>query len=451
MRRLTHVEANDAMIRILSTVSCVLLAALAAAAVGAAEVSRADVQQWLDQDVTRDPPPPGTVIGSDAIDTLDPWLPPGYRDEFRFDDVAIEIEATGDYPPHPSYRAASEQFDGQAQLGPGHELENYTAGQPFSAERIAAAAPGDAGFMVAWNQIQRWQYTGYRVDELTMSYIGDVSAPGPLDPDAGLLGGGTLLRRLHQSYHRVYLSKLAWLGDENYRFDVPSADSRLFKDHIAFLAPFDVAGTQFVVERNLDPHADDQVNIYSPTERRVRRFSAKERADKFMGSEATLDDFEGFSGRVLDYEWELLGRHSVLAVMNARGAPVAGYGPHSRVPREAWQVRDCYVVEARSTWEGHPYGSRVLFIDTQTFGALLSLVFDHDAMLWKTLQTVHRAPAAPDGDLEHSVPSWRAQFNVDRVTNSATVVQAMTETEHPALKASWIKRAFSVSNLTQGR
>ena len=35
------------------------------------------------------------------------------------------------------------------------------------------------------------------------------------------------------------------------------------------------------------------------------RFSAKERADSFMGSNATLDDIEGFSGRVLDHSWSL--------------------------------------------------------------------------------------------------------------------------------------------------
>jgi len=322
---------------------------------------------------------------------------------------------------------------------------------PFSDAQIAAADAVTAGFMVAWNQIHRWQYTGYQVDDLTMTYVGNTPAAGPLDAGQGLNGGATLLRKLTQSYHRVYLSKLAWFADQDYRFDVPDAGERLFKDYIAFKAPFDVAGTQFVVERNLDPHADDQVNIYSPTERRVRRFSAKERSDSFMGSEGTLDDFEGFSGRVLDYEWTLLGRRKLLVVADAKGDPVSGYGPFSRLPQEPWQVRDFYVVEARSIWEGHPYGSRVLFVDAQTFVVSLSLVFDHDGLLWKTMQTIVRAPAGPDAPMERSVPSWRGPFNIDRKTNNATVVQALTDTLHPALKASWIKRTFSVSNLTQGR
>ncbi len=62
----------------------------------------------------------------------------------------------------------------------------------------------------------------------------------------------------------------------------------------------------------------DQVNSYLPTERRVRRLSSRERADSWLGSEMTLDDFAGFSGRVLDYERSLLGEKSILAIADLK-------------------------------------------------------------------------------------------------------------------------------------
>ena len=420
----------------------------------ATDVSREDLDAWIKQTIVVDPPVGGTIIGAENLDTLRPWIPPGLLDEFDFPDVRIEIQQTLDYPGHRSYVEASARFRGQATLGPGNELENYTAGQPFDDAQLAAAQPAVAGFMLAWDQIHRWQYTGYRLDELTMTYIDSEPGNGPLEPAHGLLGGGKSTRRLHQSYHRVYLNKLAWLDDEEYRFDVPDSATNFFKDHIAFLAPFDVKGTMFVVERSLDPHADDQVNIYSPTERRVRRFSAKERADSFMGSTGTMDDFEGFSGRVLDYTWNYLGRRELMYVADGQHFMPQGFGPYSRLPDDRWQIRDCYVVEAKSTWDGHPYGSRVLFVDAQTLAVALSLVFDHDGMLWKTFQTIYRGPAPQDSNdapLHTSVPSWRGQFNVDRKSNTSTVVQAVTDTVHPPMQASQIKRIFSVSNLTSGR
>jgi hypothetical protein len=427
---------------------------LAAAVLPAAAVTRAEIDEWLAQAVVVDPPAPGSVIGAGEIATLSPWLPPGYAEEFEFPGVSVKIQAPGDYPAHPSYLAASERFAGQAAIGSDGRLENYTAGRPFSDEQLAAADPATAGYMLAWNQIHRWQYYGYKVEELTMTYLHKDGGHAPLDRDAGLLGGGRLERTLHQLYHRVYLNKLAMLDDQNYQVAVPDSDTRFFKDYIEFVEPFNIKGTKFVVERMLDPTEDDQVNTYLPTERRVRRVSAQERADSFMGSTATMDDFEGFSGRVLDYRWTYLGTKDVLYTADLEHDIASMIGPYSRFPDERWQVRKCHVVEVVSTWDGHPYRSRVLFIDAQTSGVGLSLVFNRDNDLWKTLLTMYRAPAYEgDGEqaLETSVLSWRGQVNIDRVAGTTTVVRALTPTEHPTMNKSKIKRIFSVSSLTSGQ
>jgi len=431
------------------------LIGLALTSVFAAEVTRDDVGVWLGQSVVVDAPVAGTVVRADDLASLEPWLPPGYFEEFQFPEVVVEIQETGNYPPHRSYLEATEHFAGEASIGTDGRLENYTAGQPFSAAQIIDASPEIGGYMLAWNQIHRWQYYGYQLDELTMAYVGPGSGGVPLDEKVGLGGGGSLDRVLTQSYHRVYLNKLAMLADQDYRVDVADSDTRFFKDFIEFLDPFNVKGTGFVVERMLDPHADDQVNTYLPTERRVRRVSAQERADSFMGSNGTLDDFEGFSGRVLDYKWNYLGQKQLLYVPDTKQELQRTFGPYSRLPDDRWQVRNCHVVEVMSTWEGHPYRSRVLFIDAQTFGVALSLVFNHDNVLWKTLQTVTRAPAYrddnPESSLETSVMAWRGQVNIDRVANTATVVRAKTETNNPTMSPSAIKRIFSVSSLTSGQ
>ena len=60
-------------------------------------------------------------------------------------------------------------------------------------------------------------------------------------------------------------------------------------EYMEYLSPFNVKGTKFVVERMIDPYEEDLVNTYLPTERRVRRFSAKERADHIMGMNGTFD------------------------------------------------------------------------------------------------------------------------------------------------------------------
>ncbi|MGE0485591.1 MAG: DUF1329 domain-containing protein [Gammaproteobacteria bacterium] len=417
----------------------------------AAELTRTDLDAWLASEVTVDAPAPGSVLSGSDIDRLRAFIPPGYVDEFAADGVTVTIQPTEHFVGHPAFNAATQAFAGQARLGAGGELENYTAGQPFSDAQIAQAAPDQAGLMIGWNQVNRWQYSGYQVDELSMAYLAAGGTGQAADPDIGLVGGGVVGRRLVQRFHRVYLSHVAFASDAGYRVDVPDAGKRFYKDYIEFLSPFDVAGTKFVVERSLDPHEDDQVNTYLPTERRVRRFSAKERADAFMGSDVTLDDFDGFAGRVLDYRWTLVGRRTVLDVIDA-GEPLLRYGgPMSRALIDRWQLRDCYVVELHSTWEDHPYQSRLLFIDRETYDVAIALAFDRDGRLWKVFDPVYRVTRDVGGEAGATVSSWRGQANLNLREPTATMVHALTDTLHPTMKPSAVKRIFSVSSLTSGK
>ena len=414
-------------------------------------IDRVQVDQWIAAKPMLDTPSAGSILTSQNIDQLRPWLPPGLIDELQFAELSIKIQETRSQLNHLVYQKATEKFAGQTSLAPDGRLKNYTAGQPFSLAQIEQSAPAVAGYMVAWNNIHRWQFYGYKVDDLTMAYIGSEPGPAPLAPNEGLMGGGKLDRLLNQSYHRVYLNNLAMLPEQDYQVKIKDSNSRFFKDYIEFLSPFNVKGTKFVIERMTDPTADDQVNTYLPTERRVRRFSAKERSDSFMGSEATLDDFEGFSGRVLDYNWKLLGERPILSVADTIQDQLTVYGPHSRVPDDEWQIRHCFIVEVTSDWEGHPYKSRLLFIDKETFSVAFSLIFRQDNTLWKTMQTVHRAPRSQENNIELSVPSWRGQINIDRYSNTSTIVRGRSETLHPSMKAKAIKRIFNVSSLTEGQ
>lgn len=427
---------------------------LFAATVHAGGVTREAVAAWLAEKPLADAPAAGTVIGQADLAQLRGWLPPGYYEEFDFPETSIEIQATASYPGHASYRDATAAHAGQATLAADGRLENYPAGRPFSDEQIAQAEPDIAGLMIGWNQIHRWQYTGYAVEQLTMAYLNTGGAATALAPEQGLDGGGVIERILTQKYHRVYLSKLAWLADADYRFAVSDSDTRFFKDYIEFLDPFNVKGTTFVVERGLDPKEDDQVNTYLPTERRVRRVSARERSDSFMGSNTTLDDFDGFSGRVLDYTWRYLGRKTTLDIVDSKHDTARFFGPSSRVQNDRWQLRDCYVVEVISTWADHPYRSRVLLIDSETYDVVVSLVFNHDNQLWKIMDPSYQGAvdaSLPQANIENSVSSWRAQTNIDLIANTATVVRAISPTTHPTMSETKIKRIFDVSNLTSGK
>ena len=394
----------------------------------------------------------GEVIRQADLEKLRPFLPPGYFEKLDFPELEVEIQETLDEKPHNSYTQASFQYGGQTGIAADGAITNYVAGRPFSDERILATTPEEAGLMIAWNNIYRWQHMGYRTMDVRMAYVTPGMGGRTKELDAALLGNGHVERTLVTQYHRVYLSHVATLEHQNYELDVRDAKSMHFKDWMQFTEPFDMRGMAFVFERFRDPRALDQVNSYLPTERRIRRLSAKERADAFVGSEMTLDDFEGFSGRVLDYEWKYLGLKHLLHVTDSRQTSHAKYfGPMSDVPFDHWQAREFYVIESRPLYEEHPYSRKLMFYDRQTSTIGMVLIFDREDRLLKVLYTIYDYPQGdPSGEPSETVALWRASVGVNLQTNRSSVNWGSDVTS-PTMKASKVRRLFSVSNLTGGR
>jgi len=440
------------MLRQLLNAACVA-ACLLSGGLPVAAATRDDVIAWIASPAAVVPPDAGTTLTQADMATVAAYLPPGYAQEFDFPALKIDIEAVTPYAPHESYQEASATFAGQATLAADDALEHYTAGKPFSDAQVAAATPQQAGVMIAWNRIHRWQYYGWFADEISQYYLRG-GYPDARLTEEGLNGGGKLERHIMQNYKRVYLNRLAMLAGQGYKTDAADSGERLYKDHVEFLEPFEVKGTTFVIERPLDVHEEDQVNSYLPTERRVRRLSAQERADVFMGSDMTIDDFEGYSGRVLDFEWTYLGKREVLSVVNARSPVQHMFGPSSRVPADRWQIRSCHAIELKPKFAGHPYSSKIIFFDVETMNAPVAIAINRDGQVWRIFSALYYLPArVADGveAFETSVPRWTATIATDVLKDTSTVSISHAGTINPTMTRRAIEHQFNVSTLTSGR
>lgn len=426
-----------------------LAALLALALAGPAPAAdREALLAWVEADPVVELEP-GTVVGRDALASLDAVLPPAFVAHLDFEGVAIEIGPTTDLTPHAAYVEATRRFAGQASLGADGALSGYVAGQPFTAGDIAAADPAQAGLMAAWNNRHRWTHFGYRSEEFVMCYMTAGGDTASRPEDWG--GSGHCERQMTMNFHRVYLRHVATLPESDYRLDLRDAERFLYKDMMRITDPFDVAGTAFMIERPLAFGEEDQVHSYLPGERRVRRLSARERADAFMGSEFTLDDLEAWSGKVADYDWRYLDKRPVLAVVNSKHPYSRFQGPLSDVADDRWEVRDAHAVIATPTWEDHPYGARIMFFDAQTFVVLLTAILDRDDRLWKLLYPIYDWPEV-EGEREpgDSALRWRSSVAID-LANARSSVTRSLGTDLPTMSASQVRRMFSASNLTEGR
>ena len=424
---------------------------------GRREVTKETVLQWVEQYRSATPDfHPGDTVTAAQLDKVRPFLPPGFIDEFSFPEAEFQIAPSGDYTPHRAYREATEKFSGQTRLAPDGALAGYAAGQPFPNDTLDPNDP-QAGLKAAWNFNFRWQHYGQRTGKYFYLFMrpGERAATGQEVPSDAIEGRGGLVERvLWQRFQRVYFTHLAMHPENDHAFPTADARSFEFKDYLEFTDPYEVRGQRMVIHRPADPHEPDQSWTYVPALRKVRRFSAEEKSDSFVGSEQTLDDFYGFSGRVLDWNWKFHGWKEILHIMNSRYPHPRHYGPKGRAPYDRWELRKCAVMEMTPKDPRHPYSSKITFWDAQTYQAAVTLAFDREGKLWKMWQPQISWSEEPGRDERADRGVFVSRFGgtpVIDVKNDQSTLFITLSTDYPKVTPAQVQGLFDVNKLTEGK
>lgn len=421
---------------------------------GQAPPTREEIQKWIETNLETPPKfKDGDIITQADLDKLRPFLPPRYIDEFNFSGVELQVSPSGNYTPHPDYLAATEQFTNQTKLADDGALEGYVAGRPFAQALIN---PGDprAGLKAAWNFNYRWQNYGMHVRRYLGALIekGGTSSPLSGFPPDLIQGGGKVIRHLVALYQRVYFSHLSQAANPNHMLPIEGAGEFEYKDYVEFTEPYDVRGQRFLIYRYDDPRKQDDAWGFLPQLRKTRRLSVTERDDHVGGTDMTLDDFTGFSGRVLDHQWKFLGWKAILHVMNSQHPYARFFGPNGWVPHDRWELRPCAVLEQTPLGERN-YGSKIYFWDAQTYETAMVLVFDKQGKLWKVIDLLHgwsEDPSQPEVDRGLRLPRDIGFTIVDVQKEQATVFSAY-EIVYPTPTAAEIAERYDVNKLSEGK
>ncbi|MEE8508477.1 MAG: DUF1329 domain-containing protein [Myxococcota bacterium] len=404
----------------------------------------------------------GDVISLDSIDKIRPYLPEEFwdnRDMFFYEGMKLEIGPTNaDYSPAAEYLAATERFKGQARIGPGSSLENYTAGQPFPVDEIDCLGDPQAGLKIMWDFDYAWDGSGSaasffysywdRGEELPLYYKGTA--------------------RTVVLSHRPESQYL----DEN-EGNIFRGEKRKNAFGVTVDAPFDARGIMLLSYRykSTDGPKKDAKNddtwVYVPTLRRVRRISSAQRTDAVAGTDFTFDDLFSFAGIVPQYEWTCLGEKQVLAPMNSKvkAYPYGedhNFGPYGlSYADDRWELRDVFVVRMVPKNADHPYHHKDIYIDKQTLLSAFSFAYDRKEELWKIIW--HNKRWSEDESL---VGPWYTGWEGiasprDLMIVSDTIANVQTGTGNriefwdrngvPLKNRGKIRRFIDVGRLTKGR
>jgi len=210
--------------------------------------------------------------------------------------------------------------------------------------------------------------------------------------------------------------------------------------------PFDLAGTAIMLWRYLDPGTQDSTFGYFPAIRRVRRMSPANRSDAFVGSDFSVDDANGYDGKIMAFEWKLLRRQEMIApvlstepvriVPNEEGEwettrsirPIKfgydqeGWQGASWAPTNlAWVKRPCYVLEMKPKDPYYNYGVQQLWVDAEIFGSVYKVIHDKSGKYWKTFVSSAMACASGSDRTRFISVAW--QQSVDDRTEHSTLIE----------------------------
>ena len=371
---------------------------------------------------------PGDVITKDNAAKVADLLSPGNYALVQ-EGMQMRIVPSGKLEWPPPYTQATEKYSSQCELAPDGTLKNYTAGLPFP---LVDANDPSVATKILWNFSFRPLYSD------------DIDARGVEVASYGPSGGDPL------SYFTVgHFSFYNNIG----RIEVPpiptdpdaaASGIRYRFGFYPFLEPQGMRGFGLLRYRQIRPDIEDNVWVYAPNTRRLRRQSPQALSDSIgmlpgfgggagggevgaaIGTSSgaayvnTLDpdSYFGFAAKIENYTYRFLGERSMLAVVNAAHSPAEpcpSDGGRSICP-ENWEMRKLYVIEATVKPQYDlSVTKRILYIDSEAWIITASDLYDRQGKLWRSIATYHAYRDRPVPDAKVAIYPYKRIFQTGLV------------------------------------
>jgi Protein of unknown function (DUF1329) len=285
------------------------------------------------------------------------------------------------------YNAATSRYSSEPKLGLNGELLNYVAGLPFPDVHFSDP---QIGLKMAWNFYWRWIGDDYRT--------GGGTGKGKIVRYAIEKDGSE--RRADVLHHTIKTRGRVTLDSK------PVLDGYEHIDWMQLRAdeyPRDTAGTTTLEMRYADPKREDDLYIYVPSIRRVRRAPPIQRCATIAPSEFNFDDINSFGGKVTDFNYRFLGRSKMLGNLAQEQIPFQRKSGDYLPSKENWEIVEAYGLEITPKDPNYCYPRKVIYFDTQNFEAFWTMIWDAKGNYWKEQFALRSPVKLPDGQMALSV------------------------------------------------
>ncbi len=325
---------------------------------------------------------PGDTIGPHSWERVKGMVGDNLLDRIK-QGYSFKIKEPIRYDVPREYAEATRKYSGKVRLGADGELLNYVAGRPFP--QIEPRDP-QAGQKAAWNFYWRWRGDDYKA------------------------GGGTEIGKviryaIEKDGSERRADFVAYFLFPRTRVTLDPKPVIPGYEHIDSLQlridsyPRDSSGTATFEIRYADPKRPDDLYLYIPSLRRIRRATTTQRCQTLAPSEFNLDDINFFNGKITDFNYRLLGEKKALVNYAQKNVPYQRKQGDYLPIDEMWEIQDVYVLEITPKDPSYCTPKKILWIDKVAYEATWGMTWDRKGDYWKEL-ALFRIPAKlPDGQV----------------------------------------------------
>ena len=147
--------------------------------------------------------------------------------------------------------------------------------------------------------------------------------------------------------------------------------------------PLDVQGTRYMELRYLDVKRSDDVWVWFPLFRRIRRMGFTYKADTIDGSDLAPDDEVGWNGHVNLKTWKIIGRKELLVSRHQDIDQLTKQTGQAVWNGYMMERTNTYVLEAKWKDPNAVYSRELLYMDPEDWKCLQKVAWDRQGRIWR--------------------------------------------------------------------
>jgi Protein of unknown function (DUF1329) len=298
-------------------------------------------------------------------------------------ETQMSVAASTHIPLPKKYLQDTEKYASQVSLAPnsfgGLSPKGYVAGVPFP----NPSGP-NAGMEIVYNEyyayvpylITTYANKGFSMDQFGNKSISEV---------------------------REVNFKVKHLSDPGHPVNIPGLGDVFLTYNNIVMVPEQSKYTNDLVIFYDDPATLGETFVFVPSLRRSIRLSSAARCSPLVGSDYTADDERSMSIQPPIFQAKFVGYKKLLVTSPIDGyVDKANYYPNVYFPTPRagqWMLRDVALVDIRRTQQmqqGYCYGSRMAYIDKETWQPIWMDLYDINLKLWKTGPSMYKPMLLPN-------------------------------------------------------